>query len=324
MLRNKKILIIGAVLFVTAVYFYKIRGSVDNHIVFQEITPEIGNIRLTVTTTGVVEPQNRLEIKPSISGRVEEILVKEGSAVKKGDILAWMSSTERAALVDAAVSQGEQSRRYWEEVYKRTPIISPIDGEVIVRSFEPGQTITTAEPLLVLSDRLIVSAQFDETDIGRVVIGQKAVITLDAYPRSKIDGLVDHIAYESELVNNVTIYDVDILPKEVPAFFRSGMSANVEVIEAARQGVILIPLEAIQNENGKRFVMVKKNKRGNGIEKRSIEVGADDSLSAEIISGLSLSDIVVIKEQKYSPMKKRETGTNPFMPSPKRNNDRSK
>ncbi|MFH1776545.1 MAG: HlyD family efflux transporter periplasmic adaptor subunit [Candidatus Omnitrophota bacterium] len=323
MLKNKALLIIsvGVVVLIGAGYFYKTQYSTKKNTISQEISPEIGNIRLTVTTTGVVEPQNRLEIKPSIAGRIEEILVKEGSMVKKGEILAWMSSTERAALVDAATSQGDQARQYWEDVYKRTPIISPIDGEVIVRSFEPGQTITASEPLLVLSDRLIISAQFDETDIGRVQVGQKAVITLDAYPKNKIKGMVDHIAYESELVNNVTIYDVDIVPQEVPEFFRSGMSVNVEVIEKSRKEILLIPVGAIEDEEGKKYVMIKK-KQGSGIEKRQIEVGLTDASNAEIISGISISDIVIVKDQKYSPIKKRETGTNPFMPS-RRRNDRN-
>lgn len=304
-------------------YFYKIQHSTKKDIITQEINPEIGNIRLAVTTTGVVEPQNRLEIKPSINGRIEEILVKEGSVVKKGDVLAWMSSTERAALVDAAASQGERTRQYWEDVYKKTPIISPIKGKVIVRSFEPGQTITTSEPLLVLSDLLIISAQFDETDIGRVKIGQKAIIILDAYPKNKIKAMVKHIAYESQLVNNVTIYDVDIVPQEVPEFFRSGMSANVEVIEKFLREVILIPVRAIRDEDGNRFVMIKK-KQGNGIEKRQIQVGLTDTSNAEVLSGLSISDIVIVKDQKYFPIKRREAGTNPFMPSRRRSNDRNK
>lgn len=299
------------------VYFYKAFSSSKKNIVFEEISPRIGDIRLTIATTGIVEPQNRLEIKPSISGRIEDILVKEGDLVKKGQILAWMSSTERAALVDAAISDGDESRQYWEDVYKKTPIISPIDGKVIVRAFEPGQTIRTDDALLVLSDRLIVNAQFDETDIGRVTVGQKAAIALDAYPGDKIDGVVDHIAYESELVNNVTIYNVDILPQDVPDFFRSGMSANIEVVQDERKGVVLIPAGAIQNEDGNKFVIVRK-KQGRGEEKRRITAGLADITDAEVISGLTPSDTVVVKEQKYSPLKKQESGANPFMPTRKK------
>jgi len=318
MFKNKLFLISFIVLSLLIVIFsYKIQRSTKNNVVFEEITPRIGDVLVTVTTTGVVEPQNRLEIKPSISGRIEEILVKEGSIVKKGDILAWMSSVERAALVDAAISQGNQAQQYWEDVYKKTPIISPINGEVIVRSIEPGQTITTNESLLVLSDRLIVSAQFDETDIGRAAIGQRAIITLDAYPKDKINGTVDHIAYESELANNVTIYDVDVVPQEVPEFFRSGMSASVEIIEQIQTGIILIPIAAIQNVDGKKNVTIR-NSKGNGTEERQVEVGLVDANNAEIISGLSISDIVVLKKQRYFPIEKERSKANPFMPS--RNN----
>lgn len=318
MLKNKLFLgiIISLVCLVSIGYFYKTKHFTTKNGLLKEINPQIGNIQLTVSTTGVVEPQNRLEIKPSISGRIEEILVKEGDTVKKGGILAWMSSTERAALIDAAISQGEKTRQYWETVYNKTPIISPIDGKVIVRTFEPGQTITTNDALLVLSDRLIVKAQFDETDIGRVKIKQQAIITLDAYPKDKIEGTVDHIAYESQLVNNVTIYDVDIAPQEVPEFFRSGMSTNIEVIETSHTAVILIPLEAVQDNDGKKIVMVK-NPKNKGFEKRPVEVGLTDSNNAEIISGLTVADIVLIKDQKYVPLK-QETGKNPFMPSRKK------
>ncbi|MBN1871324.1 MAG: efflux RND transporter periplasmic adaptor subunit [Candidatus Omnitrophica bacterium] len=276
------------------------------------INPVIGDIVLTVMTTGVVEPQNRLEIKPSISGRIEEILAYEGDKVKKGDILAWMSSTERAALIDAARSQGQETLSYWEEVYKKTPIISPIDGEVIVRSVEPGQTVTTSDAILVLSDRLVISAQFDETDIGRVKIGQEAFIALDSYPDLEINGTVDHIAYESEIVNNVTIYNVDIVPKDAPEIFRSGMSVTVEVVEKKMTGVITIPADAVHYDKERQFVMMK-DRRGRTIE-RDIVTGLSDEKNIEIISGLAAEDNVIVKGAEYLP-KRKNSGVNPFMPS---------
>lgn len=316
--KNKLLsLIIGAVvLLLLAGFMYKTKSAEKNNNSTEEIHPVEGDIRLTVTTTGVIEPQNRLEIKPSINGRIEEISVKEGAKVKKGDILAWMSSTERAALIDASGFQGEEARKYWDEVYKKTPIIAPIDGEIIVRSVEPGQTVTTSDAILVLSDRLIVSAQFDETDIGKVKVGQAAVISLDAYPDDHIGGVVDHIAYESTVINNVTIYDVDIVPQEIPDFFRSGMSANVEVVEGERRGVMIIPCEAIEEAQGAHFVLVKK-KRGNLPEKVRIETGLQDEKNVEVVSGLSLNDSVVVKGESFSLKKKKAAGSNPFMPSRK-------
>ncbi|MFC1666361.1 efflux RND transporter periplasmic adaptor subunit [Candidatus Omnitrophota bacterium] len=279
------------------------------------VKPIISDVAIKVATTGIVEPQNRLEIKPSIGGRIEEILIREGNQVNKGDILAWMSSTERAALVDAAHSQGEEALEYWEETYKKTPIISPIDGEVIVRAVEPGQTVSSSDAVLVLSDRLVISGQFDETDIGRVRIGQEALITLDAYPDVKINGEVDHVAYESEIVNNVTIYDVDILPKEMPDILRSGMSVTVEVIEKKAKGVITIPSSAIHYDGEREFVLVQEGR--SKIIERDIKVGLNNDLNAEVISGLSEEDKVIIQYDLYLP-KRKSSGTNPFMPSRKR------
>lgn len=314
MSKNKSIGVISIIILLLSIfiYFRKTTDTSNNQFTTEEIHPVIGNIRLVISTTGVIKPQNRLEIKPSIGGRVEKILVREGDKVKKGNVLAWMSSTERAALVDAARSQGEEALEYWEEVYKQTPIISPIEGEVIVRSIEPGQTVTTNDTVLVLSDRLIVSAQFDETDIGRVKLGQEAVIVVDAYPNVKIKGIVDHIAYESELVNNVTIYDVDILPQDIPDFFRSGMSTNVEVVEEERKDTMLIPVEAINKEQGKTFVTVRR-KPGNTLQQREVEIGLSDERNAQVLSGLTTADVVIIQQHIYS-RRKKDPGTNPFMP----------
>src|SRR3989338_8897264 len=180
----------------------------------REIKPVIGNIKDVISSTGTVLPKNRLEVKPSVSGRIEEILVKEGQSVRAAETLAWMSSTERAALLDAARGQNEETLRYWQEVYKAIPLISPINGEVIVAKTQPGQTVTTTDPVVVLSDQLIVRAQVDETDIGKIKDGQRAVVSLDAYPDTKIPAQAEHIYYESKTINNVTIYEVDLLRSE--------------------------------------------------------------------------------------------------------------
>lgn len=314
MMKNKvKVIIVLAVISAVLVFImHALNNQRDKASKNIFINPAIGDVTLTVVTTGVVEPQNRLEIKPSIGGRIDEILVQEGDKVKIGQILAWMSSTERAALVDAARSQGDEVLKYWEDVYKKTPIISPIDGEAIVRSVEPGQTVTTSDPILVLSDRLIVNGQFDETDIARVEIGQGATITLDAYPDTKLEGIVVHIAYESEIMNNVTIYNVDILPNDIPAILRSGMSVTIEVIENISQDAVTVPSSAVHFDGKRQFVLAQE---GSGkIVERDVEVGLSNDRISEIISGLSQKDSIVAEDTSYLP-KRKNTGTNPFMPS---------
>lgn len=270
----------------------------------REAKAAMGDIRIVVDTTGVVEPQNRLEIKPPIDGRVDSIEVREGDKVVQGQVLAWMSSTDRAALLDAAQTQGSDAVKYWKEVYRPTPLMSPIDGEVIVRAVEPGQTVTSATPVLVLSDRLIVKAQFDETDIGRIKLKQPAVISLDAYPGDKIAAVVGHIAYESKLINNVTIYEVDILPETIPSFFRSGMSANVSVAEKEKKDVLIIPAEAVTKKEGIDTVTVRSVA---GLRTKAVETGMSDGVHTEISSGLKAGDVVVIQKKKYQSARKSAT-----------------
>lgn len=281
--------------------------------VIETITPGRGNIEVFITTTGTVQPQNRLEMKPPISGRIEDILVKEGSHVKKGDIIAWMSSTERAALLDAARSRGGETLQKWEEAYKPTPLIAPINGDVIVRAVEPGQSVTTGDPVVVLSDRLIVKAQVDETDIGRVKVGQNAFVSLDAYPLDKVSARVDHISYESKLINNVTIYEVDVLTKKVPKVFRSGMTANVNIIEKVRYNVLRLPINAVRRGKDGTFVAVREK----GEEKtvlRRIDTGLSSEDFIEITGGLDEQDTVVVEKMNSVLPGKNTAGGSPFMP----------
>jgi macrolide-specific efflux system membrane fusion protein len=314
--KNLWLLIGSAVLLILVFAFFglKARNSKNAEASFQVIQPHYGSIQITVSTTGTVEPQNRLEVKPPIAGRVEKILVVEGQWVRKGETLAWLSSTERAALLDAARTQGAQAIDYWEGVYKPTPIVSPITGTVIVRSVEPGQTVLGSDPIVVLSDRLIVKAQVDETDIGKLKLGQKAVLSLDAYPDIRVEAQVDHIAYESKVVSNVTIYQVDILPKRVPPVFRSGMSANVDVILQAKDNILLVPREAIQQGKHKTFVRLAPITPDAKPERRPVVTGLSNDQFTEIVSGIDPNTRLVIVPPEYALTKNKEVKQNPFLP----------
>lgn len=304
-------IVILAVAGASLTFFRSLKGPEEKRS-WREVWPFVGTIGETVTTTAVVEPQNRLELKSSVPGRVERILVEEGQRVRKGEVLALVSSTERAALLDAATIKGKGELDYWKNVYRETALIAPIDGQVIVRKVEPGQTVTTNDVVLVLSDRLIVDAEVDETDIGGIRVGQKATIGLDAYPDIKITGTVDHIDYESSLVNNVNIYHVEIVPDTIPEVFRSGMSASVDVVTASKERVLLLPSSAITTEGGKSVVLVKVPGREHP-GKTVIRTGLQDEMNTEILAGLVQGMPVLVRDTTYS-LPSNKTGTNPFLP----------
>ncbi len=178
----------------------------------KEIKPQRDTIIISFRINGFVSPRNRIEIKSQIAGRIEDILVQEEQKVSKGEIVAWLSSTERAALLDIAKSKGEEEYKKWQEIYKPTPIIAPLDGFIIVRDKEPGQTVSANEAILVMADELIIRANVDETDLPNIKLGQRVKFFLDAFPEKQFNGIVEHIAYESQVISNVTVYEIRIKP----------------------------------------------------------------------------------------------------------------
>jgi len=288
MKRRWFLLIVPVVLLIGGFIFFKKKGKKPE---YREVKLRRGTIVQSVSANGVVKPRNRLEIKPPFSGRLERVLVKEGARIKKGAILAWMSSQDRAALLDVARAKGREELKKWEDVYLPTPIIAPMAGFIIMRGFEPGQTVGGSDAVLVMADTLIIQAQVDETDMGKLKVGQNSVIKLDAYPESSFSGKVEHIAYESKVVNNVTIYNVDILPAKKLQMLRSGMSAGIEIKLNESEDVLILPLSAVQQRRGRSSVSVKTDSRP---ERRKIKTGLSDGVNIEIVSGVSEDDVVLV------------------------------
>ena len=293
---------------VTARYFVKKEESSGQS--WKEVTVTRANISLRVLTPGVVQPQNRLEIKPPIAGRMEEVVTDEGQLIMKGQILAWMSSTERAALLDAARARGEAEVKRWQDFYKATPVIAPIDGTLIARNVEPGQTFTSQDAVFVMSDRLTIKAQVDETDIAQVHLGQSASITLDAYPAHTIPGKVEQIAFDAKTVNNVTTYTVDVLPESIPPFMRSGMTASVNFSVESKTSVISLASEALRTRDGRPYVTLPPLQSGLEPREQQIKIGISDGKVTEILEGLSDGAIVLVAQLK----EQEEKATNPFSP----------
>jgi macrolide-specific efflux system membrane fusion protein len=310
---NKKIIIsvVSLIIVVTGIYYFYKKSDAPK---FQEVVVASGKIAITISATGTVQPENRLEIKAPIAGRAVEVLVKEGEAVKKGQILAWMSSTERAALLDAARASGSQELKRWEQLYRPTPIIAPIDGVIILKSIEAGQTFSNTDAIFVLSNRLTIKAQVDETDMAQITTGKAANITLDAYPKQLIEATVGAIAYEARTVNNVTTYLIDVTPKSEPDFMRSGMTAAVVFNIEEKDNIILLPNAAINWELEEPRVLVKKAR---GQEFQVVKVGISDGKFSEALEGVSLGDTLLIVSETAN--KNKSGSSSPFgIPSRKR------
>ncbi len=278
---------------------------------FQAVSVIRDDLSITVPSTGIVTPENRVEIKPPIAGRVEEVLVQEGDTVRKGQIIAWMSSTERSALLDLARVKGEGEVKRWETLYKPTPLISPISGTVIARLIQPGQTVNQ-DAIMVLCDHLIINAQVDETDIGKIKVGQNAKMTLDAYPKNPFDGKVSRIAYEAQTVNNVTIYTVYVTPQNT-SLLKSGMTADVLFTIQSKPQVLTIPVQALVRQRGNKAMVITNIQNPKKPKRTAIKTGISNGQVIEVMEGLTQNDTVYIPQKPI--LRKKKAGNSPFNPS---------
>lgn len=266
------------------------------------VAVEVETLEETVDATGSVSPNNRVEIKPPVAGRVETLLVDEGDRVKSGQIVAWLSSTDRAAILDAARAQGPEEFKKWQDAYKPTPVVASLPGEVILRNVVVGEAVSAATIMFAVADTLIVNAQVDEADIGKVQVGQAARIRLDSYPDQPVDGKVVDVLYEGKNVSNVITYGVKVKPETVPPFFRSQMTANVSFIIRSKAGALTLPANAVrEGKDGKRVVLLPAAEEGAAPVEREVKTGIEADEKVEIVEGLAAGDKVLLASGRYVP-----------------------
>lgn len=253
---------------------------------YEYLKAERGPLRVTLRESATVQPEHRLTVTPPIPGRIDTIEVANGVAVKQGQVLAWISSTDRAALMDAARAAGGKEISFWEDIYKPAPLIAPLDGHIISTAVVPGQVVVAAETVFTMSDHLIVQASVDETDLNHVWLGQTTDITFDSFPDAHLTGKVHEIAYDATTVNNVTTYTVNIFLDSTPDYIRSGISANVFLLISDRKKVLRIPTDAITPEGD---VLVAQGQNQPPVAQK-ITVGVSDGTWTEVLSGLNEGD----------------------------------
>ncbi len=253
---------------------------------YEYIQVERAPLRVTLRESAIVGPEHRLNVTPPIPGRIDSVNVANGVAVKQGQVLAWISSTDRAALMDAARAAGGKEVDYWQDIYKAAPLIAPLDGHIISTAVVPGQVVVAAQTVFTMSDHLIVQANVDETDLNHVWLDQAVDITFDSFPDAHLTGKVHEIAYDATTVNNVTTYLVNIFLDSTPDYVRSGLSANVFLLISDKKDVLQIPTNTITPEG--EVLVVQEQGQPPVLQK--IQEGESDGTSTEVISGLSEGD----------------------------------
>ena len=199
-----------------------------------------------------------------------------------------------------------------EQRLEDTKVYSPITAVVSERNAQVGQiissgisTVNEGTTVLTLSDlaRIFVVASVDESDIGKIFVGQPVILTVDAYTGKNFKGNVVRVATKGVNVSNVVTFEVKIeVLGEDKNLLKPEMTANVEIISASREKVLLVPVEAVRRKKDKSFVMVSD---GNAIQMTEVELGIRDDIHVEVIKGLNEGEQVVVEKREQTSQWKR-------------------
>ena len=149
----------------------------------------------------------------------------------------------------------------------RVNVVSPMEGYVIKKNVEVGQTVTSGVSsfnegtvIYTVADlmSMLIKASINEVDIGRVRLNMPVVITVDAFPYRRFDGTVTHISPAARLKEKVKVFDIEVTLKEQVPDFRAGMTANIEVRGDKVDKVLSVPSEAVFKKNDREIVYVLK------------------------------------------------------------------
>ena len=250
-----------------------------------------------IANTAVDQAQERLEVlKAQIKLAKEEIKLKE-SRLENDSRLAQ-------AMVDRATANLEV-----EDIQlSYATITAPIDGIVALVSTQEGETVAAsmnAPNFITLIDlrKLEVTVFVDETDIGRIKVGQKAIFTVDTYSEKFFKGKVREIHPKAVIKDNVVNYEVILdIEKNNVSKLRPEMTANVVVTTGTRKNVLTIPKTAVKREGKKTFTVMEIEGK---LVDRSVELGWRDGKTIEVISGLKGGERVGIPKKPISKKKKR-------------------
>jgi HlyD family secretion protein len=297
---------------------------------------------------GTLEWVQTVTVKAGVSGNIKQLYVDENTYVKKGQKLAYLEGDSASTDLVSQKLRLEQARLDLNESQKKLAdckIYAPVDGTNNLNRQSASQgssagssnsssstTESSGEDYLRVGDQvssnqvlaniigaagMTVTVPVDEVDIAKIKAGQTAAITADALPDRTFNGTVSEIAAKGTDQNGVATFDVTVSIDQAEGL-KENMTANVEILVARKEGVLLLPVEAVQERQGRKFVLVPTNEdnsqpagntegAGNGsrlsgsgtggngnrpVGMVTVKTGLYNDSMIEITSGLQEGDIV--------------------------------
>ncbi len=211
----------------------------------------------------------------------------------------------KIAQASAQVQQDQANLTQLEEQLSYTDIISPIDGIVLSRDVEMGDAVSSilvlgssATLVMTLGDtsEVYVKGKVDESDIGKVYLGQRARIKVESFKDKTFDGKVTKISPMGVEKDNVTTFEVRVSIQNPGGELKAEMTANAEIILEEHKNVLQIPEGAILYDKDKKASVEVPNPKGKeGKDKVAVNIGISNGAKTEVLSGLKEGDQVVLQ-----------------------------
>lgn len=262
------------------------------------------NLNTAVIKLKDQDANNKLEYESALNSALQaEQDIKNASIRLNQQNNSDIQISLKSQDIEAAKSRVEADKIALQTAQQRlsdTEVYAPISGVVTARTAQVGQIIASGisnvsggTSVMIISDlsRIYINASIDESDIGKIKLGQEADITVDAFPNEKFRGEVQQISSKGNNVSNVVTFPVKIEVKSNnKSLLRPEMTSNIEITALRKNNVITVNTDSVTKKKGKYFVTVLDGKEQ---KEKEIKIGANDTEYYEVLSGLNVGDKVI-------------------------------
>lgn len=241
---------------------------------FSKVKASVQSIKKSVSGSGSVQSSETQVIKSASKDTVYSVLVSKNQMVTKGqELMTFENGSD--------------------------PIVAPFDCVISDISVAQGDSVNVGQQLITVFDNknLYTTISVDETDLPSLKIGQKADIKVNAYSDEKFTGTIKDISQQGTYSNGVSNFDV-IIGFDSIDNIKVGMSTEATIVTESKDNVIAVPVEAVKDSRGGKYVMIPKNDGSTTLQK--VEVGISNGRMVEITNGLVAGQEVEIPQVQTS------------------------
>lgn len=246
--------------------------------------------------------------------------------------LSYRKAKEQVNTASESVRKAQTNLGY-------ATITSPIDGVILSKAVEEGQTVAasfnTPELFVIAQDLtdMRVIADIDEADIGGVKEGQRVSFTVDAFPEDSFEGAVTQVRQQATTESNVVTYEVVISAPNADLKLKPGLTANVTIFTLEKNNVLAVPSKALRFQPNEALLQKGESisdcegdhklwtKEGNVFKAHKVEIGTSNGMMTEITGGIKQgTEVLTDFDISGGAPEQTQQGGNPFMPRPRNNN----